>query len=306
MIIPIAEFAPDQPDVASNTSDTIVNVIPLTQNSYGPMAGIASYANALSARCQGALSFQAASGDVHVFSGDATKLYRLTSASLTPADVSILGGYTADSAGVWSITSFGERIIATDSNDLPQSYVDGTSALFANLITTGTTTLRAKYVSTVRDFVVFGNTVDATDGTRKQRVWWSAINDPTNFPTPGTLAAANAQSDYQDLLGTHGELMGIAGNLGPVDAAIFFERAVYRMIYVGLPDIFSFQRVGSSRGLIAPNALVQMDSTAYHLAEDGFYAFDGSTSRPIGKNKIDRYFFDDFDARYIDLSLIHI
>lgn len=144
MIIPIAEFAPDQPDIPSNSSDTIYNVLPLTANCYAPLPSLQPYSGALASRCQGAVSIQDNAGAVRVFAGDATKLYRLTSASTTPANVSKAALYTAPSTGMWSFAQFGNRVIATDYNDAPQSYVEGSSALFADLIATGVTTLKAK------------------------------------------------------------------------------------------------------------------------------------------------------------------
>jgi hypothetical protein len=168
------------------------------------------------------------------------------------------------------------------------------------MIATGVTSLKSRYVSIVRDFVVLGYTSDSTYGTQPQRVWWLAVNDPTNAPTPGTQAAANALSDFQDNLGDHGELTGIAGNLGAIDAGIFYKRAIYRMIYTGLPNIFDFQRVNGNRGSICPGGLSQLDNFAYFISEDGFYKFDGSTPIPIGKYKVDNYFYSDFDASYPD------
>lgn len=299
-VIPIAEFAPDQPDVPSSTSDTILNVIPITAQSYGPLPSFQSYSTALNARCQGGLSVADASGNLRVYSGNATKLYRQSAASTTPADVSKVGGYVASSTGIWSFSLFGTRIIATDFTDPPQSYVEGSSTLFANLIVSGVTSLQAKYVGVVRDHVVFVNTTDATYGNQPQRVWWTAINDPTNVPTPGTQAAANALSDFQDNVGPHGQATGIAPDLGTIDAAIFYERAIYRMVFSGLPDIYDFQKVTTTRGLLCPGGLAVLDNVAYHIAEDGLYKFDGTVPVPIGKHKIDKFFYSDFNLTYLD------
>jgi len=300
MIIPISEFAPDQPDVPSTTSDTIYNVLPITPQSYGAMPSFQAYSSAITARPQGSISAIDATGSVRVFVGDAKKLYRITSASVTPADVSIAAGYTTADNDIWSFTQFGTRVIATNFTDPPQSYVEGTSTLFANMISSGVTSLKAKIVSTVKEFIVFGNTTDAVNGNCPQRVHWSAVNDPTNFPTPGTQAAANALSDFQDNLGIHGILKGIAGNLGSADAGIFYERAVYRMIYSGQPDIFNFIPAEGATGLLASGGLTQSGPIAYYCGENGFNAFDGSQSRPIGKHKIDRFFYTDADSTYLN------
>lgn len=298
-VIPIAEFAPDMPDLPSGTSDAVYNVVPVTVASYGPQRNLSSYSAALTARCQGGISMRDNAGAVRVFAGDATKLYRMPDGTTTFADVKKVGGYSTSSEINWSFTQFGLNVIATNYNDPPQSYVEGSSALFADLITSGTTSLKAKYSSVVKDFLVLANTTDGTYGTQTQRVWWSAVNDPTNFPTPGTSAAYTALSDFQDLVGEHGEINGIAGNLGTADAAVFLERAVYRMVYSGMPNVFSFAPAEGAIGLIAPGGLTQFSGMAYYIAEDGFRVFDGSSSRAIGKNKVDRFFYNELDSAYL-------
>lgn len=299
-IITIPEFAPDQPDLPSNTSDTVFNVIPTTANSYGPLPSHQAFSSALTARCQGGLTATDNSGNVRVYAGDATKLYRLAAPGTTPADVSKGGGYTTSGIQNWSMTIHGQRVIATNFNDAPQGYLEGTSALFSDLITSGVTSLKAKYAAVVKDWLFLANTYDATDGFQPQRVRWSAVKDPTNFPIPGTTAAANALSDYQDTPGPHGVINGIAGNLGTADCGIFFERAVWRAIYTGLPDIFSFVPAEGARGLLASGGLNQFGSYVVYPTEDGFYKFDGSNSLPIGKGKIDKFFLNDVQSSFLD------
>lgn len=309
MIVGIPEYAPDMPDMPSaasdgtpssaGTSDTILNVLPLSPVSYGPMGSLSTISAALTARCQGAICINDNSGNVRIFAGDATKLYRSTNGTTFP-DVSKVGGYSTASDAQWSYTQFGSRIIATNYVDAPQSYIDGTSTLFSDCITSGLTSLKAKFVATVKDFVVFFNCVDGTFGTNPQRAHWAAINDPTNIPTPGSQAAANALSDFQDVVGTHGRGMGIVGNLGSAHGALFFERAVWRMMYAGMPDVFDFYPAQGAKGLLASGGLLQYGPLAFYPAEDGFYAFDGSNPVPIGKNKIDRFFLADVNYSYLD------
>lgn len=297
-IVPVSEFAPDMPVLPGASSDGVFNCLPRTPLSYGPWLSLTPISSALTARCQGTATMQDTSGNVRVFAGDATKLYRLSSGT-TFADVSKVGGYSTGATERWSFGLFGNRVIATNYTNNIQSYVEGTSSAFADMIASGITTLKARYCATVKNFFVVGNTVDGTFGTNPQRVWWSAIEDPTNFPTPGTSGAAAVQSDYQDVVGPHGWLMGIAGNLGNADAALFFERAVYRMIYVGPPAIFDIRAAEGIVGCPAPGSIIQFRSTVFYLGEDGFYQFDGATSRPIGKHKVDRWFFDNVDQSKI-------
>jgi hypothetical protein len=299
-IIPIPEFAPDQPDLPSTSSDTVYNVVPATDTSYGPQPSLQVISSALTARCQGGIAAADNAGTVRIYAGDATKLYRLPSPGTTPADVSKVGGYTTSSVLPWSFTILGQRVITTNFNDPPQSYLEGTSALFADLITSGLTSLKAKYATVIKNWLFLANTTDGTYGAQPQRVHWSAVNDPTNFPTPGTQLAANNLSDFQDIPGPHGQITGIAGNLGTANGAAFCERGVWRIIYTGLPDIFDFVPAEGARGLLSSGGLNQSGSRVAYPTEDGFYMFDGSNSLPIGKGKIDKFFYNDVQSSYFD------
>jgi hypothetical protein len=299
-IIPVVEFAPDQPDLPTAASDTVYNVIPATAQSYGPMQAHQSFSSALTARCQGGLTASDFNGNARVYAGDASKLYRIASPGTTAADVSKSGGYVTGSTQPWSFSILGQRVIATNGNDPIQGYLEGTSTLFGDLITSGVTSLKARYTAVIKNFLFLGYTADSTYGTQPQRTWWSAINDPTNFPTPGTQLAANNLSDFQDVPGGHGAIQGIAGNLGTADGATFFERAVWRIIYSGLPNVFDFVPAEGARGLFVSGGLCQFGAEVFYPTEDGFYRFDGSNSTPIGKQKVDRFFYNDLQTDYLD------
>lgn len=299
MIIEPAVFAPDMPQLAG-VSDRIYNVVARTKHSYGPMRSLAPYSDALAARVQGAAMAQDKFGAGNVFAGDASKLYRLTSGS-TFLDVSKVGGYSVGAKELVRFAQYGERVIATNGTDAPQSFVMGSSSAFADMITTGVTTLRARYVDVVKEWVVYLNTQDATDGVRPQRVWWGAIDDPTEVPTPGSSTAREKQSDFQDVLVAQGHGRGIVGNLAQADAALIFERSVSRMDYVGPPAIFTIRTVDGARGTAAPASIVRQGGICYYLSEDGFVRFDGAAATSIGTNRVNRFFFGD-----VNLDALHL
>ena len=116
-----------------------------------------------------------------------------------------------------------------------------------------------------------GNTFDSVDGAKPNRVWWSGINNATSWPTIGSAAAAQAQSDRQDFP-TGGWVQGITGAVGGADGVIFQDNAITRVTYTGPPTIFAFQEVDRSRGCIAPNSIVNVGDYVFYLSEDGFYS----------------------------------
>jgi hypothetical protein len=293
----VGPWLPDLPDFGNPGSINVRNVYARTPQSYGPVASPMVYSSALDARCQGAAAFIDQLGNVNLFAGTATKLYRLVAGSVNWADVSKVGGYNCASTSQWQFNYFNGRVIANNYNDPIQSFVLATSANFADLAAAAP---KARYAAVVKNFLVTGGTFDPTNNDQPQRVWWSALNDPTTWPTPGTTAAAQVQSSFNDLLGDNGFITGIVGNLGNADGAVFMEKVVYRMVYSGPPETFDFPPAVGVVGCVAPGSLVVYGNNAYYLGPDGFYAFDGASSEPIGANQFDKTVYADLDQTHMD------
>lgn len=288
----VRPWLPDLPSLGTGASMTVKNVLPRTANSYGPLSSLAPGPASLPTRCQGAYSATDPNGNVTIFAGTATDLYTLQSSGSTFVNASqVAGGYTLGSDQFWRFAVTKSRLHATNINSAIQTFILGTSTNFADLSASAP---KAKYCTGIKQWLMVANTDDPVGGVAPWRIWWSAINDPTSWPTPGSDSAAAAQSDYTDLSGESGAITGIVGNLGTSEGAVFFEHGVWRIVYVGPPAVFDFFPAQGVKGTRAPNSIVQLGGLVFYLAEDGFYAFDGSASKPIGANKIDKTFFADF------------
>jgi hypothetical protein len=294
MLIPFRGYAPDQPALGHQGETEAQNCVPLTQKSYGPFAALATATDALDARCQGGASYRASDGTVHTFAGDATKLYKKSSGT-SWENVSKAGGYTTSSDGRWYFAQYGDIILATNYADAIQAYTLNVSTDFADLSVDAP---KARYIEVIRDFVVVADTFDGTDGAVQNRVWWSAAGNPTSWPTPGTSAAAAAQSDFNDVA-FGGQINGIVGGVGGRDGVIFLQNAVTTMNYSGPPAVFSFVDAGRGRGTTIPGSIVNAGIFASYTAEDGHYFFDGSNSHPIGNLKVDRHFWDNVNQQFL-------
>jgi hypothetical protein len=316
-IVPWPEWLPDQADFQNPGTSRLRNVVPLTTRSYGPMPSIIPVGtNTLAERCQGAYSLKGRDGETYIFAGDRQHLYVMVPGSLNFDDVSRAVGGPYDTlsptlGGHWHMTSYGTRVIATNLDDPIQSFPipPGAGAKFGDLSSEAP---RAKFAAVVKDFLFVANTFDPVDGNRPNRVWWSAINDPTNWPVPGSTEAIQLQSDYQDLQQTDlGVITGLVSGFAPgADVIIFCERGLYIGAYIGPPLIFSFRVAQGASGTISPLSIVQsharteqgtLQPACYYLSEQGFTAFDGLTAHPVGAQKFDREFFRMVDPTYISL-----
>jgi hypothetical protein len=263
------EWLPDQPGVAGNVTDA-KNCYPVS-NGYAPVKSEVDYSDAAAQNLL--ITFAGKfSGATNLFAAGATQVYKFDSndASL---DALTTTGYTAVEG--WDVTQFGSKMILANGQDILQSYDLSSSTYVTDLDAAAP---RAKYVTVVRDFVVAAN--DATDSNK---VYWSDINDETDW-TPG----AASQSDFQ-IVPDGGDITGLAGG---EYGLIFLERAIYRMSYTGSPFFFQFDAISRSLGCISNGSIAQYGNLTYFLADDGFYACDGQSTKPIGVEKVNRWFFD--------------
>jgi hypothetical protein len=277
---------PDQPGIAGALTEA-KNVIPMAIG-YGPFT---SEVNLSGDASQNLLTVFAGkfSGSTVLFAAGATKLYKFDSSDASLDDVSKLSGgspgsYT--STNLWRFTQFGSQIIAANGVNKLQAWTTGSSANFDDLAAAAPS---ASFITVVRDFVVA-----AKDATYPNRVFWSDINDETDW-TPGVAS----QSDFQDIP-DGGDIQGITGG---EFGLIFLERSISRMTYIGSPLFFQFDTISRNLGCYEPRSIVQYGQTSYFLSDDGFYACDGQNVVSIGNEKVDRFFFADANpSAFLDMS----
>jgi hypothetical protein len=285
-MIKFGDLQSDLPTYQNTGALKADNVIPLKEG-YKSFPGFVELSDtALNSVPVGLFTSIGATGITN-YAGDETKLYQMDNNG-DFQDKSKSGGYnnstTEGSRDFWSFTKFGDNVIGTNYADNIQKFQEGTDIAFSDLVS-----LKAKYLTVVRDFVVAGYTEESST-EYPQRVKWSGLNDSSTW-TPSQAT----QSGYQDIPGEHGRLMGIVGSES--FGIIFFEKAIFRMEYIGTPLIFTFNKIGNV-GCFAPRSISTFGNTIYFLSQDGFYALEGGQDLvPIGSGKINNTFFNDFVAK---------
>jgi len=273
------EWLPDQPGVTGAVTDAI-NCYPVT-NGYAPFRQEADYS--ANANQDLLITFAGKyAGVTNLFAAGATQVYKYNSSSTALDSVSTT--YTTTES--WDVTQFGSKMIIANGVNKLQAYDMSGGSSFADLAAAAPVT---KYVTVVRDFVVA-----ADDGSDNNKVYWSDINDETDW-TPG----AASQSDTQ-ILPDGGDITGLAGG---ETGLIFMERAIYRMTYVGSPFFFQFDAISRTLGCSTNGSIAQFGGITYFLSDDGFYACDGQSTKSIGAEKVNRWFFDNAIPSEIRISM---
>lgn len=287
MKIPFGEYAPDLPVLGNPGSSAISNAIPHVLG-YKKLPSLSAYSTALTAYCRGAFTGTDTDGNVCSYAGDASKLYRLVSTTMT--DSSKSGGYSCATDSFWRFSQFGNSLIASNFDNTPQTLTLG-GTMFADLSGTPPKYRHSAVGGPGGSFFIVGNTFDGVDGNVPYRVRWPGIGTITSW-----TISASTQADYQDLPSEDGWVNDIAG--GEV-SYVFQERAITRMAYVGSPVIFQFDKVEGARGCFIPRGAITVGALIFYPADDGFYMLSGGQSAPIGAGKVDKYFLADLNDDYL-------
>lgn len=187
----------------------------------------------------------------------------------------------------WRFAQFGSVVIAVQGNAAPQAYTVGTSSAFAAL---GGTPPQADYVDVVGRFLVLSGLT-----SNPYRVQWSGLNAITTW-TSGTNS-----SDYQDFP-DGGIVRGVAGG---ENGYIFQDQAIRRMTYApGSPVIFQIERISQDKGVYGPYSIVRAGERVFFHSAQGFQVIEpGGGIQQIGRERVDRTFFDDLDKGNLQLFI---
>lgn len=283
-MINFGEWLPDQPPLNLNGVTVAKNVIPAVSG-YRSIPNFTAVSNAADGTLKGIFAAKDNSGNVTLFAADSTKIYKFN-VGTSNLD-SINTGFSLTGSEKWRFVQFGTSVIATGGiGENIQEFTIGTDSAFGNL---GGSPPKADFIAVVRDQVWVAN-LDEGSGRVPFRTRWSGINDATSWTT-GT-----DQSDFQDIP----DAGAITGLVGGEYATILLEKAIARASYVGSPLIYQIDRVETSRGCPYSGSVTNIGNTVFYLSDDGFYAFDGTRSVPIGAEKVNKFFFNDFNAAKAD------
>jgi hypothetical protein len=182
--------------------------------------------------------------------------------------------------GLWSLSNFGEVLIATIANGKTFTWNAGASTPLETRASTTTsgfatgnnpTATRVTLVSpTTRHLIHLGTetTIGSASTQDDMFIRFSDQEDINDY----TATAINSAGDFRLQDGTK-----IIGALKAKETILVWtDNALYTMKFVGAPFTFGFEQVGTNCGLIGKNAAVEIDGTAFWMSPNGFFMFDGT------------------------------
>ena len=117
-------------------------------------------------------------------------------------------------------------------------------------------------------------------------IQWSAIGDPSDWPTPGTTDARTKQAGQQVFSPEYGRITAISG--GDFFGYVFQERAITKMTYVGGDVVFNFDTFEEGRGCCDYGRMAQADDLVFFQSYFGHHMLQHDQIADIGLGRVDK------------------
>lgn len=181
-------------------------------------------------------------------------------------------------ATVQSLDTFGQYLLSCSPDDgkIYEWQLDiGTPTVAAVL--SGAPTSCVAVVVTPESFVVALGA-----GGDKRKAQWSDQGSETTW-TPSSTNQAGSYS-----LQTQGQL--VCGKRTRSQTLLFTDTDVHLMTYIGLPYVYTVNRVGENCGIIAPGAAAVVGADCFWMSYNGFWRWDGASAMEMACEVYDAVF----------------
>lgn len=288
--MPIPEFTPDLSTIGINGAEIVSGVL-AQADGYGPFRQFAAYAlSALPAACRGYYFARRSDGSIAVFAGTSTRLYLFNNTTLAWTDVSKGGAAytTLVSTEHWQFRQFNDLVLAVQSNTVPQEFTLSSSTTFNDL---GGSPPQAAYIAIINRVIVLSGLL-----SNPRRIHWCDLDAPTVW------TAGVGTADFQDLP-DGGNAHAVIGS--DQWGVVLQDEGVRQLVFVpGSPLTFNITRIMQDEPLFARYSGIAVGDRIFYCSAQGFKMVrPGGRPEPIGKERVDRYFFRNVDTGSLQLLI---
>lgn len=290
-MIVFKEWLPDLPELGNPGLIQALNILP-SNDGYVPFNPLDDSGGTAPGSVLGAFVANGSTkGSSRLYIAAGGRYYSNVS-SATAGNFSTRGSLTPDDAAA-NFAQYENKVFAAggDSHRLAQITLGAITSGGGSGFVEVTAAPYADVVGVVGQHLVVGAIYDdaapITVGAIKANyVQWSSIDQPVQWPTPGSSTAIASQAGEQSLYEEYGRVMAIHG--GDQYAVILQSKAVTRMTYIGGTAVFQFDLIDSVHGSRYPKGSVKVGALVYFISPAGFCRTDGVRVERIGSGKVDK------------------
>lgn len=280
---------PDVSDLGTGITGVVSGVL-ARADGYGPFKSLEELTGSLPAPCRGFFFARRSDGTIAAFAGTGVRLYLLNNNDFTWTDVSKGATNYADliSTDNWQFAQFNDLMIAVNQGTVPQKFTMASSSAFEDLLGSPP---QARFIALIGQIVVLSGLL-----SNPRRMQWSDLDNPEEW------TAGVGTADFQDMP-DGGSCLSLSG--GDSYGLLFQDEAIRSVIYApGSPTTFQIIRISTQDTVFAAYSVINAGTRTFFLSAQGFKVIEaGGQPKPIGKERVDRTFFNDVDNGNLQLCI---
>ena len=201
-------------------------------------------------------------------------------------DVKAVKKFTGDEDNFFSTCNMNNTFIATNGVDQPQEWPGtGNFGDLTTTLATGSITTSEVVISFKDHLVFFSNTENAADCP--QRASWTNIGTTEDF-VAGTAG-------YQDLVDDESWVVA-AEQIGENEYAVYKERSIVKMTWVGGHTPFRFNTMVKGTGALSKEGVVDVGGEHMVIGPDVIYAYKGEKEIEVLDDVVKKELYDGLDG----------
>ncbi|HEU4344742.1 MAG TPA: hypothetical protein VFU31_24570 [Candidatus Binatia bacterium] len=293
MFLKLAGFAPDTDQMNPGVITDLANMVPSMKGYKGAPSPVDQGVVSLSGTCVGAAVLRLTDDTARFIAGTPSNLFERQGSSWTSRAE---GTYALGADDRWRFLQNGDVTLAVTKQVVMQAYQGTGGASFSTV----TGAPQAAVGDVVLDFVMVGNTNEASFSESPQRVMWSGAGNYAQW----TPRNATTQAGTDNLTDIPGGITALK-TLGD-QAVVYKNRGIHLGTYEGPPFIWTFQTIPGTVGTPCQEAVVNVGFAHIFFGYEGIYIFDGVRPQRISTDIDEFIFVTRLDRQYAHrISHIH-
>lgn len=186
-------------------------------------------------------------------------------------------------ATTWSLDTWGEYLLACSTADgkIYEWQLDRATPTVAAQVTNAPVDNRAVFVTEERFVFALGA------GGNPRLVQWSDREDNTSWTPLATNESGSIELQTTGYIECAHKVQG--------QSLIITTQDAHVATYIGGQFVYSFERVGSYCGIIAPNAGISVQSGCFWMGDKNFYVYNGGQVQEL-PSEVDDYVFNNINT----------
>jgi len=190
----------------------------------------------------------------------------------------------------WTLDNWGENFLACPVGGGIYQWISSAGDPVATIIPQAPSVNDGMFVAMPqRQIIAWGSTFAGVQDTLLIR-WCDVQNYNVWVASPTNLAGSYRIPKGSKIIGCI---------QGPQQGLIWTDLAIWAMQYVGYPDVYAFNEIGTGCGLISRKAASSMNGVVYWMSQSQFFRLAGSGPEPIACPIWD-VVFQDLDTNNLD------